>query len=67
MSNPKVETLLPTVYGTCGEGPHWDVASQSLYSVDIQNGAALRWEADSGKQSQVKLGESSLSSAAASL
>ncbi|GFS15045.1 regucalcin-like [Elysia marginata] len=55
MSNPKIETLLPTVYATCGEGPHWDVASQSLYSVDIQEGTALRWEADTGKKSKIKL------------
>ncbi|RUS75139.1 hypothetical protein EGW08_017102 [Elysia chlorotica] len=55
MASPKIETLLPTVYSTCGEGPHWDVPSQSLYSVDIQAGTALRWEADTGKQSKITL------------
>ncbi|KAK3797397.1 hypothetical protein RRG08_055595 [Elysia crispata] len=55
MANPKVETLLPAVYSTCGEGPHWDVPSQSLFSVDIQAGTALRWEADTGKQTKITL------------
>ncbi|GFO05108.1 regucalcin [Plakobranchus ocellatus] len=55
MANPKVETLLSTVCATCGEGPHWDVASQSLYFVDIQAGGVHRWEAATGQESHVNL------------
>jgi gluconolactonase len=33
----------------CGEGPHWDVARQSLYFVDILDPAVFRYDARKGK------------------
>ena len=36
-------------HGVCGEGPHWDAASQSLYSISVSGGDhkspdVLRWD-----------------------
>ncbi|KAL7745499.1 hypothetical protein ACLKA6_015494 [Drosophila palustris] len=39
----KVEPL-PDSYAGLGEGPHWDVARQSLYYVDLEAGALLRYD-----------------------
>ncbi|XP_058121580.1 regucalcin-like [Anopheles ziemanni] len=36
----KVETIPP--YTELGEGPHWDIASQSLYYVSLSNGLIYR-------------------------
>jgi sugar lactone lactonase YvrE len=33
----------------CGEGPHWDIARQSLYFVDILDPAVFRYDTKSGK------------------
>ncbi|XP_055300055.1 regucalcin-like isoform X2 [Sitodiplosis mosellana] len=35
MSQVKIEQL-PSPRSLCGEGPHWDVATQSLYYIDIE-------------------------------
>lgn len=35
---------LPNSYGLLGEGPHWDIETQSLYFVDIENGQVLRYD-----------------------
>lgn len=34
MAEPKVE-IVPSPFAVLGEGPHWDVDTQSLYYVDI--------------------------------
>ncbi|XP_022217077.1 regucalcin isoform X1 [Drosophila obscura] len=39
----KVEPL-PDSYAGLGEGPHWDVATQSLYYVDLEAGKLLRYD-----------------------
>lgn len=39
----KVEPL-PDSYAGLGEGPHWDVARQSLYFVDLEAGCLLRYD-----------------------
>lgn len=39
----KVEPL-PNSYAGLGEGPHWDEARQSLYYVDLEAGALLRYD-----------------------
>ena len=41
---------------TCGEGPHWDAATQSLIYVDIQGDAVHRWNSVTGEDSCIKLG-----------
>jgi len=38
----KVEPL-PNSHAVLGEGPHWDVATQNLYYVDIDGGKILRY------------------------
>ncbi|XP_011208874.2 regucalcin isoform X3 [Bactrocera dorsalis] len=39
----KVEQL-PDSYAYLGEGPHWDIETQSLYFVDIKGGKLLRYD-----------------------
>ena len=58
MASPKIECVLKNVCQTTGEGPHWDVASQSLYYVDIVAGGVHRWNSVTGEQKKVNLGES---------
>ncbi|XP_012939570.1 regucalcin [Aplysia californica] len=55
MSSPKVEAVLKNCFSTCGEGPHWDVASQSLYYVDIVAGGVGCWNSVTGEKKQAKL------------
>lgn len=42
---PEIEKL-PSPRSMCGEGPHWDEASQSLYYIDIEGPEAtiLRYD-----------------------
>ncbi|XP_054728966.1 regucalcin-like isoform X1 [Anastrepha obliqua] len=44
----KIEPL-PNSYAHLGEGPHWDVESQSLYYVDIEAGKILRYDYQENK------------------
>lgn len=39
----KVEQL-PSPKNVLGEGPHWDVGSQSLYYIDIYGGTIHRYD-----------------------
>jgi len=55
MASPKIECVLKNVCQTTGEGPHWDVASQSLYYVDIVAGGVHRWNSVTGEQKKVNL------------
>ncbi|XP_052864812.1 regucalcin-like [Anopheles cruzii] len=38
----QVETIPP--FTELGEGPHWDIATQSLYYVSLSNGWIYRWD-----------------------
>uniref|UniRef100_A0A182F1R5 Regucalcin n=1 Tax=Anopheles albimanus TaxID=7167 RepID=A0A182F1R5_ANOAL len=38
----QVETIPP--FTELGEGPHWDIARQSLYYVSLSNGRIYRWD-----------------------
>ena len=45
---PDIE-VISAGHGVCGEGPHWDAASQSLYSISISSPAdkgpdVIRWD-----------------------
>ena len=51
-----VETLLKNITSVCGEGPHWDDASQSLLFVEICDGIIFRWDSNSGKYESYKFG-----------
>lgn len=54
--NPKVEKLpIPSV--VLGEGPHWDIATQSLYLVDITGSQLIRYDPNANKGFIVKLGK----------
>lgn len=44
----KIEAL-PDSYALLGEGPHWDVATQSLYYVDIRVGKLHRYDYNENK------------------
>jgi len=55
MASPKIDCLLKNCCETCGEGPHWDVASQSLYYVDIVCGGIKRWNSVTGETKGVNL------------
>ncbi|XP_055843250.1 regucalcin-like isoform X2 [Episyrphus balteatus] len=44
----KVEPL-PDSFAGLGEGPHWDVATQSLYMVDLPNGKIMRYDFNENK------------------
>lgn len=47
-------TELPLPYAELGEGPHWDIATQTLYWVDIPAGRVHRRDAD-GVHSSVEI------------
>lgn len=55
MASPKIEPVLKNCCKTCGEGPHWDVPSQSLYYVDIVCGGVARWNSTTGETKRVDL------------
>ncbi|XP_054738925.1 regucalcin-like [Anastrepha obliqua] len=44
----KIEQL-PNSYGLLGEGPHWDIETQSLYFVDIDNAKLFRYDHQQNK------------------
>nr|XP_016923841.1 regucalcin isoform X1 [Drosophila suzukii] len=50
----KVEPL-PDSYAGLGEGPHWDVARQSLYYVDLEAGSLLRYDFAQNKVYKTKI------------
>jgi len=50
----KVEPL-PDSHAELGEGPHWDIASQSLYFVDIHVGKLLRYDYKQNKVYKSKI------------
>ncbi|XP_004520700.1 regucalcin-like [Ceratitis capitata] len=50
----KVETI-PTGDVLIGEGPHWDVETQSLYFVDIDNAIILRYDYKENKTYSAKV------------
>lgn len=52
----KVEPL-PNSVADLGEGPHWDIATQNLYYVDIVNGKLLRYDFNENKVYHCKIGE----------
>ncbi|XP_017463957.1 PREDICTED: regucalcin-like [Rhagoletis zephyria] len=40
---------LPNSHGLLGEGPHWDIETQSLYFVDIDNAKLFRYDYEQNK------------------
>jgi len=50
----KVEPL-PNSVADLGEGPHWDIATQNLYYVDIVNGKLLRYDFNENKVYHCKI------------
>ncbi|XP_004520695.1 regucalcin [Ceratitis capitata] len=50
----KLETI-PNGETLIGEGPHWDVATQSLYFVDIDNAVLLRYDYKQNKTYSARL------------
>ncbi|XP_068155730.1 regucalcin-like [Drosophila tropicalis] len=50
----KVEAL-PDSYAFLGEGPHWDVARQSLYYVDLERGFLHRYDYKQNKVYKAKV------------
>ncbi|KAK7088973.1 regucalcin-like [Littorina saxatilis] len=48
-SNPQVVTVLKNVCQKLGEGPHWDISTQSLYFVDIDGQRVHRYNAATGQ------------------
>ncbi|XP_014289312.1 regucalcin isoform X2 [Halyomorpha halys] len=52
--DPKVE-ILPIPSVALGEGPHWDIATQSLYLVDIMGSQLIRYDPKANKAYIVKL------------
>jgi len=55
MASPKIEVAIENCCKTCGEGPHWDVATKSLYYVDIVCGGVARWNSTTGETKRVEL------------
>lgn len=56
----KVEKIPGSKVGL-GEGPHWDIPSQSLYYVDIYGGTLCRYSRQKDKVYKCKIGESKIS------
>lgn len=58
MSAYKVEPVLGAPKNLLGEGPHWDIESQSLYYVDIfgKEAAILRYDFVEKKTYTAKIG-----------
>lgn len=54
--NYKVEKISGSKVGL-GEGPHWDIPSQSLYYVDIYGGTLCRYSSKEHKVYRCKIGE----------
>lgn len=50
----KVEPL-PDSHAELGEGPHWDIATQNLYYVDINAGKLLRYNYNENKVYKAKI------------
>jgi hypothetical protein len=40
-----------------GEGPHWDVATQTLYLVDIVEKSILKYTPETGKVAKASVGK----------
>ncbi|KAH9515413.1 hypothetical protein Btru_014387 [Bulinus truncatus] len=55
MSSPKIEVAIKNCCSTIGEGPHWDVATQSLYYVDINTGGVHKWDSNTGVEEKINL------------
>lgn len=60
LGNYKVEKIPGSKVGL-GEGPHWDIPSQSLYYVDIYGGTICRYSSKEHKVYRCKIGEFELS------
>lgn len=52
---PKIETLLDGI--VLGEGPHWDIESQSLYFVDITGHSIHKYVPATKKHTSAVLGK----------
>jgi gluconolactonase len=52
---PKVQRVVDSV--ELGEGPHWDVASQSLYFVDIYGKSIHRYVPATKKHTKATIGK----------
>lgn len=50
----KIEPL-PDSYAELGESPHWDIATQNLYYVDIDAGKILRYDFNKNKVFKAKI------------
>ncbi|CAG5126286.1 unnamed protein product [Candidula unifasciata] len=55
MASPKIEVAVKNCCPSIGEGPHWDVKSESLYFVDITTGGIHRWDSKTGQESKINL------------
>lgn len=55
MASPKIEVVLKACCPSLGEGPHWDVASQTLLFVDIRTGGVHRYNPQSNEESKIVL------------
>lgn len=53
--SPKVELVVESV--ELGEGPHWDVETQSLYFVDIFGNSIHRYEPSTKTHKKAVIGE----------
>lgn len=50
---PKVERITEIPNLELGEGPHWDIATQSLYLVDIHGKTIYKYVPSTGQQTQI--------------
>jgi len=57
----KVEQL-PDSYAELGEAPHWDIATQSLYFLDINSGLLYRYDYKENKTYQAKIEKETIAS-----
>lgn len=55
MASPKIEVAVKNCCPSIGEGPHWDVATQSLLYVDIISGGVHRWDSNTGIEEKINL------------
>lgn len=53
----KVEQIKAVAASKILEGPHWDVASQSLYFIDIWRGLIFRYDPKEDKCYEASVGE----------
>uniref|UniRef100_A0A0B6ZJX7 Regucalcin n=1 Tax=Arion vulgaris TaxID=1028688 RepID=A0A0B6ZJX7_9EUPU len=55
MASPKIEVAVKSCCPSIGEGPHWDVKSESLLYVDIMTGGIHCWDSATGQESKINL------------